>query len=167
MRRIRTTTLTAGALAPAGVAATCVAIAPAATAATQGCVVTNITTGEYESQGTIRTKAASSCIVDRTVQGIEDADEAARADRGAGAAYAACMAPVEAVREPLRISRRTAFQASEPPRPSTRATTSTVPGSSEARAHARHSGRSPRPVGRGDRRGPAGRTTRPAPRRAL
>ncbi|MFD7442542.1 hypothetical protein [Streptomyces sp. NPDC059909] len=61
MRRIRTTTLTAGALALAGVAATCVALAPAATAASQGCVVTSITTGEYESQGTIRTKAASSC----------------------------------------------------------------------------------------------------------
>ncbi|MFD7442541.1 hypothetical protein [Streptomyces sp. NPDC059909] len=51
-------------------------------------------------------------LVDRTVQGIEDADEAARADRGFGAAYATCMAPVEAVREPLRISRRTAFQVS-------------------------------------------------------
>ncbi|MFE1548102.1 hypothetical protein [Streptomyces sp. NPDC058718] len=51
-------------------------------------------------------------LVDRTVQGIEDADEAARADRGLGAAYSACMAPVEAVREPLLVKRRTAFQAS-------------------------------------------------------
>ncbi|MFC9792813.1 hypothetical protein ACFVJI_09250 [Streptomyces sp. NPDC127584] len=51
-------------------------------------------------------------LVDRTVQRTEDAEEAARADRGLGAAYATCMAPVEAVREPLRTSRRTAFQAS-------------------------------------------------------
>ncbi|MFJ5831754.1 hypothetical protein [Streptomyces sp. NPDC093089] len=43
-------------------------------------------------------------LVDRTVQGIEDGSEAARADRGLGAAYAACMAPVEAVREPLRTA---------------------------------------------------------------
>ncbi|MEU8763624.1 hypothetical protein [Streptomyces sp. NPDC048659] len=50
-------------------------------------------------------------LVDRTVQGIEDGAEAARADRGLGAAYAACMAPVEAVREPLRAARRTAFVA--------------------------------------------------------
>ncbi|WP_051804736.1 hypothetical protein [Streptomyces griseus] len=50
-------------------------------------------------------------LVDRTVQGIEDGAEAARADRGLGAAYAACMAPVEAVREPLRTARRTAFEA--------------------------------------------------------
>ncbi|GAA2774535.1 hypothetical protein [Streptomyces showdoensis] len=50
-------------------------------------------------------------LVDRTVQGIEDGEEAARADRGLGAAYATCMAPVEAVREPLRAGRRTAFQA--------------------------------------------------------
>lgn len=51
-------------------------------------------------------------LVDRTVQRTEDVEEAARADRGLGAAYATCMAPVEAVREPLRTSRRTAFQAS-------------------------------------------------------
>ncbi|WP_351234037.1 hypothetical protein [Streptomyces sp. NPDC002133] len=51
-------------------------------------------------------------LVDRTVQGIADADAAARADRGLGAAYAACMAAVEVVREPLRIGRRTALQAS-------------------------------------------------------
>ncbi|MFE5711238.1 hypothetical protein ACFQ7J_10500 [Streptomyces sp. NPDC056501] len=51
-------------------------------------------------------------LVDRTVQGIEDADEAARADRGLGAAYSTCMAPVEAAREPLLVKRRTAFQAS-------------------------------------------------------
>ncbi|WP_329286243.1 hypothetical protein [Streptomyces sp. NBC_00691] len=50
-------------------------------------------------------------LVDRTVQGIEDGAEAARADRGLGAAYAVCMAPVEAVREPLRAARRTAFEA--------------------------------------------------------
>ncbi|MEW5627749.1 hypothetical protein AB1388_14430 [Streptomyces hydrogenans] len=50
-------------------------------------------------------------LVDRTVQGIEDGAEATRADRGLGAAYAACMAPVEAVREPLRTARRTAFEA--------------------------------------------------------
>ncbi|MCM1944687.1 hypothetical protein NC315_04775 [Streptomyces sp. G2] len=50
-------------------------------------------------------------LVDRTVQGIEDGAEATRADRGLGAAYAACMASVEAVREPLRTARRTAFEA--------------------------------------------------------
>ncbi|MGW5776117.1 hypothetical protein [Streptomyces sp. NPDC003863] len=50
-------------------------------------------------------------LVDRTVQGIEDASEAARADRRLGAAYSVCMAPVEAVREPLLSSRRTAFRA--------------------------------------------------------
>ncbi|MFJ7984329.1 hypothetical protein [Streptomyces sp. NPDC096351] len=50
-------------------------------------------------------------LVDRTVQGIEDGAEAVRADRGLGAAYAACMTPVEAVREPLRTARRTAFAA--------------------------------------------------------
>jgi hypothetical protein len=51
-------------------------------------------------------------LVDRTVQGIEDSAGAARADRGLGAAYSVCMAPVEAVREPLLVRRRTAFQAS-------------------------------------------------------
>ncbi|MFF8376971.1 hypothetical protein ACF07V_12655 [Streptomyces sp. NPDC015661] len=51
-------------------------------------------------------------LVDRTVQGIEDPAEAARADRGLGAAYSVCMAPVEVVRELLRISRRTVFQES-------------------------------------------------------
>ncbi|MEK9518737.1 hypothetical protein EAO70_31715 [Streptomyces sp. adm13(2018)] len=61
MRRIRTNTMTAGALALAGVAATCVALAPAATASAQACVVSSITTGGYEAQGTIRTKASSSC----------------------------------------------------------------------------------------------------------
>ncbi|GAA2774538.1 hypothetical protein XF35_40485 [Streptomyces platensis subsp. clarensis] len=61
MRSIRRTTMTAGALALAGVAATCVALAPTAAASAQACVVSSITTGEYEAQGTIRTKAASSC----------------------------------------------------------------------------------------------------------
>ncbi|MFB7279852.1 hypothetical protein ACWEP8_26870 [Streptomyces hydrogenans] len=61
MRRIRRTTLTAGALALAGVAATCVALAPAASASAQACTVTTLTTGEYESQGTIATKASSGC----------------------------------------------------------------------------------------------------------
>ncbi|MFF8836324.1 hypothetical protein [Streptomyces sp. NPDC015130] len=51
-------------------------------------------------------------LVDRTAQSVEDPGEAARADQGLGAAYAVCMAPVEAVREPLRLSRRTALEAS-------------------------------------------------------
>ncbi|MFF8836325.1 hypothetical protein [Streptomyces sp. NPDC015130] len=61
MRRIRTFTLTSGALALAGVAATCVALAPSASAAAQACQVTTITTGGWEQVGTIATKASSGC----------------------------------------------------------------------------------------------------------
>ncbi|MFD8974753.1 MULTISPECIES: hypothetical protein [Streptomyces] len=61
MRRIRTITLTSGALALAGLAATCVALAPTASAAAQGCAVSVIETGVYEGLGTIATKASSSC----------------------------------------------------------------------------------------------------------
>ncbi|MBB4979245.1 MULTISPECIES: hypothetical protein [Streptomyces] len=62
MRRIRTITLTSGALALAGLAATSVALAPAASASAQGCVVTSITTGGFAQQGTIATKASSGCL---------------------------------------------------------------------------------------------------------
>ncbi|MFE1548103.1 hypothetical protein [Streptomyces sp. NPDC058718] len=62
MRRIRTITLTSGALALAGLAATCVALAPTASAAAQACTVSAITTGGWEQQGTIVTKASSGCL---------------------------------------------------------------------------------------------------------
>lgn len=54
--------MTAGALALAGIAAGCILAAPSASAATQGCVTDTLTTGGYQGVGTIKYKSsASSC----------------------------------------------------------------------------------------------------------
>jgi hypothetical protein len=64
--------LVAGALALAGIAATCAAIAPAASAAPQACVTTTLTTGANQGVGTIRYKSATSTCNDLNLTRSDD-----------------------------------------------------------------------------------------------
>ncbi|WP_326722978.1 MULTISPECIES: hypothetical protein [unclassified Streptomyces] len=57
-------TVMAGALALVSAATCVVALAPAASAAPQACVTQSLTTGPWDSQGTVRTKSATSSCGD-------------------------------------------------------------------------------------------------------